>query len=47
MPVAGFGIFGLIRVIFEIALAIAFVWLLFKLGKLADAYASKLKTKKQ
>lgn len=44
---AGYGIFGLIRGIIDIALAVAFIWLLFKLGKLADAYANKLKAKTQ
>lgn len=49
MPVGthfGFG-FGLIQGIISAALAIAFIWLVLKLGKLADAYTEKLKAKAQ
>ncbi len=46
MPYApGFGIFALIRSIFAAILAVAFLWLIYKLGKLADAYTAKLKPK--
>ncbi len=44
MPIA-FGLFGLIQGIIAVAIAIAFIWLIYKLGKLADAYAAKLKAK--
>ena len=41
----GFGLFALIRGIFGAALAAAVIWLIYKLGKLADAYAASLKPK--
>lgn len=41
----GFRLFGLIQGIIEVAVAIAFIWLILKLGKLADAYSDKLKAK--
>jgi hypothetical protein len=41
----GFAIFGLVRGIFEAAMAIAFIWLVYKLGRLAEAYTAKLKRK--
>ena len=41
----GFGLFALIRGIFGAALVVAFIWLIYKLGKLADAYAAKLRPK--
>ena len=44
MPL-GFGIFGLIRGIAGVAIAVAFIWLIYKLGKLADAYTRKVKAK--
>ena len=39
--------FGLIQGIISAAVAIALIWLAFKLGKLADAYTEKLKGKAQ
>ncbi len=39
--------FGLIQGIISAAVAIALIWLVFKLGKLADAYTEKLKGKAQ
>lgn len=36
-----------LRGIISAAVAIAFIWLVFKLGKLADAYTEKLKGKAQ
>ncbi len=45
--VVGFGLFGLVRGIIGVAVAVAFIWLAFKLGKLADAYSDKLKAKAQ
>lgn len=49
MPVGThFGLgFGLIQAIISAAVAIALIWLVFKLGKLADAYSEKLKGKAQ
>lgn len=44
MPIA-FGVFGLIRGIIAVAIVTAVIWLIYKLGKLADAYAAKLKAK--
>lgn len=44
MPI-GFGLFGLIRGMIAIAIAVAFIWLIYKLGKLADVYATNLKAK--
>lgn len=44
LPIA-FGVFGLIRGIIAVAIVIAFIWLIYKVGKLADAYAAKLKAK--
>ncbi|MGA8904960.1 MAG: hypothetical protein WB661_08125 [Candidatus Bathyarchaeia archaeon] len=41
----GFGLFGLIRGIIGVAIAVAFIWLIYKLGKLIDAYTTKLKGK--
>jgi len=41
----GFGIFALIRGIVGIAIAVALIWLIYKLGKLADAYTRKIKGK--
>ncbi|MGA8855637.1 MAG: hypothetical protein WB643_00570 [Candidatus Bathyarchaeia archaeon] len=41
----GFGIFALIRGIVGVAIAVAFIWLIYKLGKLADAYTRKIKGK--
>lgn len=41
----GLGLFGLIQSVIAIVLAITFIWLVLKLGKLADAYTNKLKTK--
>lgn len=43
MPVG----FGLIHGIIEVAVAIALIWLLLKLSRLADAYSEKLKVKTQ
>jgi hypothetical protein len=43
----GFGLFGLIEGIIGVAVAIAFIWLLYRLSKLADAYAAKLKAKNE
>jgi hypothetical protein len=37
--------FGLVQGIINVAVAIAFIWLIFKLGKLMDAYSAKLKAK--
>ena len=37
--------FGLIRGIIAVAITVAFIWLIYKLGKVADAYAAKLKGK--
>jgi hypothetical protein len=37
--------FGLVPTILEIAVVIALVWLMVKLGRLVDIYASKLKVK--
>jgi hypothetical protein len=39
--------FGLVQSVIRIAVVIVFIWLAFKLGKLADAYSDKLKTKPQ
>lgn len=39
--------FEVVRSIISIAIAIAFIWLVFKLGKLADAYSDKLRAKPQ
>jgi hypothetical protein len=44
MPI-GFGIFALIRGIVGVAIAVAFIWLIYKLGKLAEAYTRKIKGK--
>ncbi len=41
----GFELLGIIHGIIAIVVAAAFVWLTFKLGKVADAYAAKLKSK--
>ena len=41
----GFGIFALIRGIVGVAIAVAFIWLIYKLGKLADVYTRKIKGK--
>jgi hypothetical protein len=41
----GFGLFALIRGIFAAAIAVAFIWLIYKLGKLAEAYTAKIKPK--
>jgi hypothetical protein len=41
----GFGIFALIRGIVGVAIAVAFIWLIYKLGQLADAYTRKIKGK--
>lgn len=41
----GLGLFSLIRDTIGVAVAIAFIWLLYKLGKLADAHTAKLKAK--
>jgi len=43
MPAHFFVGFGLIPMIFEAALVIAFVWLMIKFGKVLDAYSAKLK----
>jgi hypothetical protein len=46
LPIAvGFGLFELIRGIIEAAVAIAFIWLILRLAKLADAYSDKLRAK--
>jgi len=42
----GFGLFGLIRGIIGVAIAVAFIWLIYKLGKLIDAYTTNLKGKR-
>ncbi len=44
-PRMGFEVFGIIHGIIMVIVAIAFVWLTYKLGKLADAYVMKLKSK--
>jgi hypothetical protein len=44
MPV-GFGLLELIRGLIGVALAIAFIWLIYKLGKLVDTYTTKIKGK--
>jgi hypothetical protein len=41
----GFGIFDVIRGAVGIAVAVAVIWLIYKLGKLADAYAVKIRGK--
>jgi hypothetical protein len=35
--------FGLIRLVVGVAVALVFIWLLLKVGKLVDAYTKKLK----
>ena len=45
MPI-GFGLFAIIRGIFGVAIAVALIWLIYKLGKLAEAYTTKLKGKR-
>jgi len=45
--VAGFEVFGLIRSVIGIIAAIAFIWLAYKLGKLADVYMDRPKAKLQ
>jgi len=42
----GFGIFAIIRGILGVAVVVAFIWLIYKLGKLAEAYTIKLKGKR-
>lgn len=37
--------FGLIPTIIETAVAIVLLWLMIRIGKLADAYSAKLKAK--
>ena len=37
--------FGLVPTILEIALVIALVWLIIRLGELADTYSANLKAK--
>ena len=45
MPAAGaLVLVGLIRTILAVPIAIALIFLFWKIGKLADAYAKKLKT---
>jgi hypothetical protein len=41
----GFLGFGLIATLLQAALVIAFIWLMIKLGRVLDAYESKLKAK--
>jgi hypothetical protein len=41
----GFGIYGVIRGVVGVAVAIAVIWFIYKLGKLADAYTVKIKGK--
>jgi hypothetical protein len=36
---------GIVPTIFEIAVVIALVWLMIRLGRLADTYSAKLKVK--
>lgn len=45
LPVRGFIGFGIVPMILQAALVIAFIWLMIKLGRLLDAYSSKLKLK--
>ena len=44
-PVHYFVGFGLIPAILQIVVVIAIIWLVIKIGKLADAYSAKLKAK--
>jgi uncharacterized protein HemY len=45
-PVIGLLFTGLIiRTVIAVAIIVAVLWLIFKLGKLADAYTEKLRTK--
>jgi len=37
--------FGILSTLLQAALVIAFIWLLIKLGKVLDAYSTKLKVK--
>jgi hypothetical protein len=41
----GFMGFGIIATLLQAALVIAFVWLIIKLGRVLEAYESKLKVK--
>ena len=46
MPPAHFVVgFGLIPTILETAVVIVLLWLMIRIGKLADAYSAKLKAK--
>ena len=46
MPPAHFFVgFGLIPTILETAVVIVLIWLMIRIGKLADAYSAKLKAK--
>ena len=46
MPPAHFAVgFGLIPTILETAVVIVLLWLMIRIGKLADAYSAKLKAK--
>jgi len=46
MPALGLIFLGLvIRAALGIAIVVALVWLMFKLGRLADAYTNKLQSK--
>ena len=44
-PMPGFMGFGIIATLLQAALVIAFVWLIIKLGRVLEAYESKLKVK--
>ena len=41
----GFVGFGIVGLILQAALVIAFIWLLMKLGRVLEAYETKLKSK--
>ena len=41
----GFLGFGILATLLQTALVIAFIWLIFKLGRVLDAYEMKLKAK--
>ena len=45
MPI-GFGVFAIIRGIIGVAIAVAFIWLIYKLDKLPEAYTTRLKGKR-
>ncbi len=44
-PLIGLAFTGFIRTVIAAVVMVAVLWLVFKLGKLADAYSEKLKTK--